>query len=54
MVLIDPSYEDKNDYRRTLNTVKECIKRFATGTIAVWYPLVQRREANEMARHLKT
>ena len=53
MVLIDPSYEDKNDYRRTLNTVKECIKRFATGTIAVWYPLVQRREANEMARHLE-
>ena len=22
MVLIDPSYEDKNDYRRTLNTVR--------------------------------
>ena len=53
MVLIDPSYEDKNDYRRTLNTVMSA-SSFATGTIAVWYPLVQRREANEMARHLKT
>ncbi|MGE8615045.1 MAG: 23S rRNA (adenine(2030)-N(6))-methyltransferase RlmJ, partial [Achromobacter veterisilvae] len=53
MVLIDPSYEDKNDYRRTLVTVKECIKRFATGTIAIWYPLVQRREASEMARHFE-
>jgi 23S rRNA (adenine2030-N6)-methyltransferase len=53
MVLIDPSYEDKHDYRRTLLTVKECIKRFATGTYAIWYPLVQRREASEMARHFE-
>jgi len=53
MVLIDPSYEDKHDYRRALNTVKECLKRFATGTCLVWYPLVQRREAGELARHLE-
>jgi len=52
LVLIDPSYEDKQDYRRTLNAVKEGLKRFATGTYAVWYPLVQRREATELARHL--
>jgi len=50
MVLIDPSYEDKQDYRRTMTAVKEGLKRFATGTFAVWYPLVQRREATEMAR----
>jgi 23S rRNA (adenine2030-N6)-methyltransferase len=50
MVLIDPSYEDKQDYRRTLTAVKEGIKRFATGTFAVWYPLVQRREATDMVR----
>jgi len=53
MILIDPSYEDKQDYRRTLNAVKEGLKRFATGTYAVWYPLVQRREANDMARQLE-
>ncbi|OZI58531.1 23S rRNA (adenine(2030)-N(6))-methyltransferase RlmJ [Bordetella genomosp. 1] len=52
-VLIDPSYEDKQDYRRTLTAVKEGIKRFATGTFAVWYPLVQRREVAEMARQLE-
>lgn len=50
MVLIDPSYEDKQDYKRTLNAVKEGLKRFATGTYAVWYPLVQRREAADMVR----
>ncbi|MBO1111062.1 23S rRNA (adenine(2030)-N(6))-methyltransferase RlmJ [Bordetella petrii] len=53
LVLIDPSYEDKQDYRRTLSAVKEGLKRFATGTYAVWYPLVQRREATELARHLE-
>ncbi len=53
LVLIDPSYEDKQDYRRTLTAVKEGIKRFATGTYAVWYPLVQRREAVDMARQLE-
>ncbi|MCD0502918.1 23S rRNA (adenine(2030)-N(6))-methyltransferase RlmJ [Bordetella petrii] len=53
LVLIDPSYEDKQDYKRALNAVKEGLKRFATGTYAVWYPLVQRREATELARHLE-
>ena len=53
LVIIDPSYEDKMDYRRTFLAVKEGIKRFATGTYAVWYPQVQRREANDMARQLE-
>lgn len=52
LVLIDPSYEDKRDYRRALAAVKEGIKRFATGVYAVWYPLVQRVEAGELARQL--
>ena len=52
MVLIDPSYEDKRDYKRTVETVREGLKRFATGTFAVWYPQVQRREAQELPRQL--
>jgi 23S rRNA (adenine2030-N6)-methyltransferase len=52
LVLIDPSYEDKRDYRRAFNAVKEGVKRFATGTYAVWYPLVQRVESGELARQL--
>ena len=53
VVLIDPSYEDKTDYRRTLLTVREALKRFATGCYAVWYPLVQRREPQELGRSLE-
>jgi len=53
VVIIDPSYEDKADYRKTLQTINDGLKRFATGCYAVWYPLVQRRESQELARALE-
>jgi 23S rRNA (adenine2030-N6)-methyltransferase len=53
IIIIDPSYEDKHDYRRTLQAVNDGLKRFATGCFAIWYPLVQRREAHELARSLE-
>lgn len=53
MIIMDPSYEDKNDYRRTLQAVNDGLKRFATGCYMVWYPLVQRREVQDMARGLE-
>lgn len=52
-VLIDPSYEDKRDYARTIDTLNESLKRFATGTYAVWYPQVQRPESQRFAEQLK-
>ncbi len=53
MVIIDPSYEDKHDYRRAVQYVKDGLERFATGTFIVWYPLVQRRESSAIGRHLE-
>lgn len=53
LVLIDPSYEDKRDYARTLACLEECLKRFATGTYAVWYPIVTRTESQRFADQLK-
>lgn len=53
MVIIDPSYEDKQDYRRAVLAVKDGLLRFATGTFIVWYPLVQRREATQIGRQLE-
>ncbi|MFC4299463.1 23S rRNA (adenine(2030)-N(6))-methyltransferase RlmJ [Castellaniella hirudinis] len=50
LVLIDPAYEDKQDYRHTLQAVRDGLERFASGCFAVWYPLVQRVQAHEMAR----
>ena len=32
----------------------DSLKRFATGTYAVWYPMIPRPEAHELPRRLKT
>ena len=53
LVLIDPSYEDKGDYRQVLTALREAQKRFRAGVYAVWYPQVQRREASQFPELLK-
>ncbi|HUN67168.1 MAG TPA: 23S rRNA (adenine(2030)-N(6))-methyltransferase RlmJ [Burkholderiales bacterium] len=53
LVLIDPSYEDKADYRKVVATVRDALKRFATGTYAVWYPQVQRKESAQLPAQLQ-
>lgn len=52
IILIDPSYEDKADYARVLQSVKDALTRFATGCYAIWYPQVQRREPSDLVRKL--
>ena len=54
MVLCDPSYELKNDYARVASMVGDALKRFATGTYVVWYPIIPRPEAHDLPRRLKT
>lgn len=53
LVLIDPPYEDKGDYRRVRDTLSDALKRFATGTYAVWYPVLQRMESRQLPEKLK-
>jgi 23S rRNA (adenine2030-N6)-methyltransferase len=53
LVLVDPSFEDKRDYARTLTCVGESLKRFATGTYAIWYPQVARLESQRFPEQLK-
>ena len=53
-LLCDPSYEIKSDYSRVAEMVANCLKLFATGTYAVWYPIIPRPEAHDLPRKLKT
>lgn len=53
LVLIDPPYEVKDDYRSVKNTLEDALKRFATGTYAVWYPVLQRMESRQLPDRLK-
>ena len=54
LVLCDPSYEIKSDYARVTEMVADSLKRFATGTYLVWYPIIPRPEAHDVPRKLKT
>jgi 23S rRNA (adenine2030-N6)-methyltransferase len=45
LVLIDPSYEDKQDYRNLELCLEEALHRFATGCYAIWYPVIARRKS---------
>jgi len=54
LVLVDPSYEIKSDYQRVAGCLQESLKKFATGTYMIWYPVIPRPEAHELPRRLKT
>ena len=53
IVLIDPSYEDKQDYRYLEVAMDEALQRFATGCYAIWYPVLSRRESAALPDRLK-
>lgn len=53
LVLIDPSYETKSDYHHVVQALEEALKRFATGTYAIWYPRLARQESRHLPDKLK-
>jgi len=53
LTLIDPSYEDKNDYRNLESCLEDALDRFATGCYAIWYPVIARRESISLPDRLK-
>ena len=53
LVLIDPPYEDKQDYQRVVLALGEGLKRFSGGVYAVWYPQLQRNDARQLPEQLK-
>jgi 23S rRNA (adenine2030-N6)-methyltransferase len=52
LIFIDPSYEVKSDYTRLLDTLADALRRFAGGCYLIWYPIVQRNEAQELPSRL--
>lgn len=53
LVLIDPSYEDKQDYRYLETAMEEALQRFSTGCYAIWYPNISRRESAALPDRMK-
>jgi 23S rRNA (adenine2030-N6)-methyltransferase len=52
LVLIDPSYEDKADYQQVFHALTDSLERFSTGVYAIWYPRLQRQEAQRLSERL--
>lgn len=48
VILIDPSYEIKDDYQKIPLALHEGYKRFATGCYLLWYPVVNRKQTQGM------
>jgi 23S rRNA (adenine2030-N6)-methyltransferase len=53
VVLIDPSYELKTDYVRTLAALREALERFPEAVVLVWLPQLQLIEAAQLPQRLK-
>jgi 23S rRNA (adenine2030-N6)-methyltransferase len=53
LILMDPPYEMKTDYQDVVKGIQEGYKRFATGTYALWYPVVMRQQIKKMLRDLE-
>ena len=53
VVLIDPSYEMKDDYRKVVNLVADMIHRMRGAQILLWYPVVERGDIDRMIAALQ-
>lgn len=53
LVLIDPSYETRDDYTNVIKGLQEAMKRFPTGSYALWYPMLTKPESVKLPARLK-
>ncbi len=53
LILMDPSYELKNEYATAMATLGKLYRRFATGVYALWYPLLVERNSAALQRSVE-
>lgn len=53
VVLVDPPFEDKDEADQLLKGMKNALKRFATGTYLIWYPIKDRPPVDALHEGLK-
>lgn len=53
LVLVDPPYEVKLDYKHVRDALEDALGRFPSGMYAVWYPVLQRMESRQFPDRLK-
>lgn len=53
LIFIDPSYENKMDYKILIMTIKNALKKFPNAIFMIWYPKIQNLFSINMARKLE-
>jgi 23S rRNA (adenine2030-N6)-methyltransferase len=52
LVLIDPSYEAKDEFERMAGGFAQAFAKWPTGGYLLWYPVKSRRATDSLARHV--
>jgi 23S rRNA (adenine2030-N6)-methyltransferase len=52
LVLIDPSFEEKDEFERLSEGFRSAFQRWPTGLYLLWYPIKSRRAADTLAREV--
>jgi 23S rRNA (adenine2030-N6)-methyltransferase len=52
LVLIDPPYEQKDEFERLATGFREAFAKWPTGSYLLWYPAKSRRVTDELARQV--
>jgi 23S rRNA (adenine2030-N6)-methyltransferase len=52
LVLIDPAYEQKDEFERLADVFTEAFEKWPTGSYILWYPVKSRRATDGLARHV--
>jgi 23S rRNA (adenine2030-N6)-methyltransferase len=52
LVLIDPPYEQKDEFERLAEGFAEAFAKWPTGSYLLWYPVKSRRATDDLARHV--
>jgi 23S rRNA (adenine2030-N6)-methyltransferase len=53
LLLVDPSYEVRDEHRRVIDACAKVHRRFASAVIAIWYPVIERRAVERYERALR-
>jgi 23S rRNA (adenine2030-N6)-methyltransferase len=53
LVLIDPPFEDADDFTRLGNALEAAYRKWASGIYLLWYPLKERQGADALADRLR-
>ena len=52
LVLIDPPFEQKDEFERLADGFAEAYAKWPTGSYLLWYPVKSRRATDALARHV--